>query len=181
MAIRNSRARRVPGNPLGGILRDLSHSVATLSTRRLPKPYVAPKTAGGTGSATSVAPAATPVAAPATTYATYVTTSDEGMATFAFEEEMASQPVFAVTPMSATPVSVTVSDVSQTGATFYAWEATGEPVPDVTLHVVATPTTIGHTPELPPQASPETPPKTTPEIPPQSMAPKASAPKEGTT
>ena len=121
MAIRNTASRRIPGDPLAGLLRETAR-VARRSSR-------APSVAGPPG------PQGEPGSDAATTVATLVTGPD-GTATWTFPM-MAGDACIVATAVAAGPVLVTVVQNSATAATVFAWTVTGQPAPGVTVTAVA--------------------------------------------
>lgn len=113
MATRGSAARRVPGNPLGGILRDAQRKSRAVTGPR------------GSGAAQR--------------YAGALTTGSSGSATVDFPVPFLEAPAVTATAESDTPRVVTIGSVSATAVTLVAWELDGSTAGSgVVLHVNAT-------------------------------------------
>lgn len=134
MAVRRSATRRIPGNPLAGILRQTARN-ARSTTRRtvsVPGPAGEPGLQGEPG---LPGEAATSVAA-------VLVTDKDGVAAWSFPE-MSVAPVIAATVADVVaPVLVTVATVGTAYADLMAWTLDGRPAPGITLHVLATAPTV---------------------------------------
>lgn len=124
MAVRNSAVRRIPGNPLGGVLRHTAR-MARSTTRRLPS---LPGPEGPQGAEGPPGPAATAVSQA-------LTCDETGTATW--DLPSVDGPVwFGVTPVSDVPLIAALVSQDSTRAVFRAWHCDGTPWPGATLHVV---------------------------------------------
>lgn len=165
MAQRNNPARRVPGNPLAGIIRALNQqsryaarnrrNVPTVTSQPVPElsiepgsldtdPEIPPVTEGGMllqvppEPVAASADVATGVAAAGGGQVAVAVTDATGVAKVAFEP-FESQPVVTVTATGFGPVLPVIEDVSQDGVAVVAYDVTtGARVAGVTLHVAAT-------------------------------------------
>lgn len=128
MAVRNTAARRIPGDPLAGVLRQTAR-LARRSTRSTPVAGP-PGPPGDPGPPGPAAPGLT-----ATAVATLMT-DDEGVATWAFPA-MDGAAYIVATATGDVPLVVTAQQVDATFATLYVWDMDGFPAPGVTLVAVA--------------------------------------------
>lgn len=120
MALRNTPGKRLVGNPLGGILRDLDRQTRRTTRRRAPRPVTAVEE-----------PEERPV-----TLAQAVPTDRDGRVRWVYEGRFSAPPILSALPVAAVPVTVTVEEVTAAHAVFRAW--LGEvPAPYVALHVTA--------------------------------------------
>jgi hypothetical protein len=122
MAIRNSPANRVPGNPLAGILQQTARKARSTSRRS--------SVPGPQGPAGPPASATGPHVVLAGVYRTDAT----GVASVSFPSYTEDAVVTAVA-MGPSQVSVTVADVSIYGAMLVARGLDGVAVPNAVLHV----------------------------------------------
>lgn len=121
--------RRIPGNPLAGVLRATARAARSTTRRSV----AIPGPEGPQGEPGPTGPAAPGVAAHATAV---LETDSEGVAAWTYPET-ADVPVIIATTAGFLPVLVTVAEVTETGAVLVAWTLGGERAPDVLLHVVA--------------------------------------------
>lgn len=164
MAQRNSPSRRIPGEPLAGILRTVAYQARYSNRRRAnvvtvtnsaaaaesaeaaagatvsAATLVAPATMASasqpmTESATLVAAGAGDVAQPLQNAATLMTDGD-GRATWPYEDR-GQVPHVVATVVADQPAVATVSDRTATAATVHAWDLTGQPVAGAFVSVVA--------------------------------------------
>jgi len=104
MALRGSPTRRIPGNPLGGILRDVdrrSRSTTRRAGRRPAADAAAPPSPGPRGERGPAGPPGPP--GPATTAATVATTGDDGRARWTFPAPYPAPPVLTALPVDPDP------------------------------------------------------------------------------
>lgn len=128
MAVRRSATRRIPGNPLAGILRQTARN-ARSTTRRavaVPGPQGEQGLQGDPG----------PPGDGGTAVAAILTTDADGVAAWTFPE-MPDAPVVTAVAAALAPVVITVAAVGSTYADLMAWTLDGSPAPYVTLHVIA--------------------------------------------
>lgn len=122
MALRNTPGKRLVGNPLGGILRDLDRQTRRTTRRR-----------GSTRPAAAVegqeAEQGTPLAA-------VVATDGDGRVRWEYEGRFAAPPVLSALPVSGVPIVATVEEVTAGYAVLQTWVGTAR-APYVTLHVTA--------------------------------------------
>ena len=128
MAGRNSPSRRLPGNPLGGVLRQ----TARMARRPQRQPSVTSETPEPDG---VTPPVAAPVS-PGVVAATVLVTDATGVATLFFDDQPAP-PVVTATATAATPVVVTVRQVGTASATLVAWQLDGTVAAGVAVSVTA--------------------------------------------
>ena len=127
MATRGSAVRRIPGNPLGGVLRATARA-ARSTTRRsvsIPGPQGEAGPQGECG-------------APATVVAAALTSDVLGVARWDFEP-MDTVPLLIATPVADVPVFATLREASECHAEFLVWHADGTPWTGATVHVAAFP------------------------------------------
>ncbi|MFF6801155.1 hypothetical protein [Streptomyces sp. NPDC012616] len=115
MAVRGSAARRVPGNAMGGVLRDLKRSARTQSRT--------PGRQGEQGPPGERGEAGPPGPAP---LADVVVTGSDGRATWTFPAPFVAPPVLSALAVDPKPaddrtVTVTLEQVSPQGATVRVW------------------------------------------------------------
>ena len=132
MAVRNTAARRIPGDPLAGVLRQTARMARRPSKRATPVP-------GPQGEQGEAGPAGPP-GAPAEGYvasavATLVTDAS-GVATWTFPE-MEGEPSIVATAVGVAPVIVTSRQVDATTATLHAWNLDGSPAPATAIVAAA--------------------------------------------
>ncbi len=155
MALRGGPARRMPGNPLGGMLRDLDRRTRT-TTRRASRPRSADTLAEAaieprTGPRGERGPAGPPgPPGPSTTTVTVAVTGEDGRARWEFTTPYSQPPVLAALPVDPDPdgdrsVTVTLEEVTTTYAVVRVWRTRprcGQGVanaagPGVAVHLVA--------------------------------------------
>jgi len=142
MAVRNSPMRRIPGNPVGGVLRATARA-ARSTTRRS---TMIPGPPGEAGVAGPPGPVAAPVAA-------VLTCNEVGEARWDYADQ-GGVPMIVATPVADVPLIATLKAASATRAEFRVWHCDGTPWPGATLHVAAFPAPAE---EQPPVDLPEQP------------------------
>lgn len=149
MAVRGSLTRRVPGNPMAGVLRDLQRR-SVRSTRR--------RRTGEAGQAGQVDPPIVlvnhPVPRPpaplsAGPSAAVAVTNANGMASWAFSPPFGRAPVIGAVPVTrgvlgrGEALTVTIEDVSAEAVTVRVWRINADSVlvapAGVEVHLTATP------------------------------------------
>jgi hypothetical protein len=127
MGMRGGPTRRIVGNPLGGILRDVDRRTRSTTRRR---------SAGG-----APAPQPGPEQPPAVRQrvaATVLETDDTGRALWVFPYPFARPPVLSALPSGDQPFLTVAEEVTETGAVVRVWAALGLPAgPGVSVHVRA--------------------------------------------
>ncbi|MGW5925224.1 hypothetical protein ACWF2L_03120 [Streptomyces anulatus] len=153
MAARGTAAHRNPGNPLGGILRDLNRKTRTTSSAQ------GSRRPGPQGEQGDRGPAGKPGAPGTRVLAAVVVTGEDGRAAWAFGEELPAPPVLGATAvdtgLDGTTVTVAVEEVTTTRAVVRVWRSRPllglnllPSVPagaDVEVHMTATPATVPDT------------------------------------
>lgn len=137
MAVRGSAVRRVPGNPLGGLLRDVQRQ-----SRVAQRPKPGPPDPPGPVVVHVPAPPTTAVGAGGGTAAAVVVTDADGRAVWAYPTPYPGVPVVGALPVAATaPLTVTVEEVTAARLVVRVWHpASSEPAGGgVRVHVTATP------------------------------------------
>lgn len=150
MALRGGSARRMPGNPLGGMLRDLDRRTRTTTRRTGRRPAAEDGPAApGTGPRGERGPAGPPGAS--TAVATVTMTGEDGRARWDFPEPFASPPVLAALPVDPDPgddrtVTAALETVTEGYAVVRVWRTrprrdkgvTASAGPGVAVHLTAT-------------------------------------------
>lgn len=109
MATRGNPARRVPGNPLAGVLHEIQRSSRTARRTSLSPVW------SGTAEA-----------------------DETGRASVSFTAAFTATPVISVSVLSTAPYLATVTSASATGAVIAVWNPDGTSAPGgVTVHVTA--------------------------------------------
>lgn len=131
MAVRNTPALRIPGDPLGGVLRQTAR-MARRSARR------GPTTQGPQGEPGPVGPPGPPAHATGVPVAAVaeLTTDDTGVSEWRHGVTDRALLVTA-TATGDVPVIVTVRQTDAGTATLYAWTVTGQPATGATLVATA--------------------------------------------
>lgn len=143
MALRGSAARRSPGNPLAGVLRDLDRRTRAMEHR--PKPAPVPGPQGPPG---EPGPEGLPAPFPA---AAVVVTDEDGRATWTLSPALPSPPVIGAVAVAQGqgdgPLTVTAEEVTREAVTVRVWRTRpvlglgllpAVPAPGVTVHLTAT-------------------------------------------
>ncbi|MGO4418081.1 hypothetical protein AB4Z54_04775 [Streptomyces sp. MCAF7] len=152
MALRGGPARRMPGNPLGGMLRDLDRRTRTTTRRTGRRPAEDGPTAPGTGPRGERGPTGPPGPPGAsTTAATVTTTGEDGRARWDYPEPYATPPILAALPVDPDPdddrtVTAALETVTKAYAVVRVWQTrprrgqgVAAPVgPGVAVHLTAT-------------------------------------------
>lgn len=127
MGMRGGPARRIAGNPLGGLLRDLDRRTRSTTRRRgrpVPPPVPVPQPEQ------SAPPRRRAEAA------VVVSTDDTGRVRWEFPEPLAGSPVLSALPSGDKPLLVVVEEATRTQAVVRVWAALGEPAgPGVAVHL----------------------------------------------
>ncbi|UJV42998.1 hypothetical protein [Streptomyces sp. AMCC400023] len=122
MAVRNTPGKRLVGNPLGGILRDLDRQARRTTRRRGVRPSVAVETGQDeAGSGLLIAALAT---------------DGDGRVRWHYPDRFAAPPILSALAVAAVPVVVTVEEVTAAHAVLRTWVGKA-PAPYVALHVTA--------------------------------------------
>lgn len=140
MAMRGGAARRLPGNPLGGLLRDMDRRTRTTTRRARPAGPPQPE----------AEPAAEPAPRPAERQAAVLTTGEDGRLRWTYGQPFGQPPVLTAVPVDPAPdsdlgtVVVALEAVTETYAYARAWRVgqRGKAVaagPGVTVHMTASP------------------------------------------
>jgi hypothetical protein len=135
MALRGSPMRRMVGNPLGGVLRDLDRrSRPTTRRRNGPREQETPDVLEGLrGSAGSPGPSAQAYAA------AVVVTGEDGRARWIYPAPFSGSPTLTALPGGHVP-AVPVEEVIAACAVLRVWTLSGSPAPSgVPVHATATP------------------------------------------
>ncbi|MEI5526805.1 hypothetical protein WB388_40115 [Streptomyces brasiliscabiei] len=141
MAMRGGAARRLPGNPLGGLLRDMDRRTRTTTRRARPAGAPQPEAAP---------PAAEPAPRRVERQAAVLTTGEDGRLRWTYGRPFAQPPVLTAVPVDPAPESdlgtvvVALEAVTETYAYARAWRVgqRGKTVaagPGVTVHMTASP------------------------------------------
>ncbi|QPL14060.1 hypothetical protein QEH48_gp031 [Streptomyces phage TurkishDelight] len=141
MAMRGGAARRLPGNPLGGLLRDMDRRTRTTTRRARPAGAPQPEAAP---------PAAEPAPRPVERQAAVLTTGEDGRLRWTYGRPFAQPPVLTAVPVDPAPdsdlgtVVVALEAVTETYTYARAWRVgqRGKAVaagPGVTVHMTASP------------------------------------------
>lgn len=147
MALRGGMSRRLPGNPVGSILRDLDRRTRTTTRRGRSGPQAAPR-----DTVEEPEPVKPVPSAPSNTVADVVVTGADGRARWSYPRAFAQPPVLTALPVDQAPaddsgtVLATVEALTQTYAEVRVWRihplrggAAVEPAgPDQRVHVTAT-------------------------------------------
>ncbi|MFF5668785.1 hypothetical protein ACFY8S_01390 [Streptomyces hygroscopicus] len=152
MALRGGPARRLPGNPLGSMLRDIDRRTRTASRRtgRRPAPDgPAEPREGPQGPRGPAGPPGPPT--PVTTAATVAVTGDDGRARWEFPAPYDRPPVLTALPVDPDPggdrtVTVALEDVTVAYAVVRVWrtrpvrgQGVADPAgPGASVHLTAT-------------------------------------------
>lgn len=127
MAVRNTPGKRLVGNPLGGILRDLDRQTRSTTRRRGSRPAGGveerPEEAGGGPVPVTVVTASGP----------------DGRARWNFPGRFTAAPVLSAVALTDVPVVVTVEEFGSGHAVVRTWGLDGRPAPYVGVHVWAVP------------------------------------------
>lgn len=124
MAMRGGPARRLVGNPLGGMLRDLDRQArSTTRRRRTPVPGQGDAVASLVGGVRRGV----------------VRTGEDGRARWSYGAPYAGVPVLTALPVGSRPVVCVAEEVTPTYAVVRAWSPRGEPVGGVEVHLTARP------------------------------------------
>lgn len=127
MGNRTSDRRRVPGNPLAGVLRSTAR--AARSPRRRAAPVIPPPVAE-----TPVPPQAQQPKL----MATVVRCDGDGRASWTFPTPLRTAPVVTTTAVASEPVLVTIEDLNGRGVSIFVWDPYGVTAPQGTaVHLVA--------------------------------------------
>ena len=124
MANRDSALRRLPGNPLGGVLRQTARAARSTTRRSVAVP-------GPEGPIGPEGPPATGIVA---TAVASLTSDDAGVATWIFPAET-PRAVIVATPVGPAFAVAVVAEVSATGATLVTYGAGGAVAPRQRLQV----------------------------------------------
>ncbi|WP_405893676.1 hypothetical protein OG272_15595 [Streptomyces sp. NBC_00104] len=123
MAMRGGAMRRMPGNPLGGMLRDLDRRTRTTTRSTGRRAPAGDPPAGEAGSPGERGPEGPPGRS---TTAAIVTTGDDGRARWMFPAPYALPPVLTALPVDPEPggdrtVTVALEEVTETCAVVRVW------------------------------------------------------------
>ncbi|MFE3378691.1 hypothetical protein [Streptomyces anulatus] len=158
MAARGTAAHRNPGNPLGGILRDLNRKARTSTTGSV-QGGRRPGPPGERGERGERGPAGKPGQPGTVVLAAVVTTAEDGRASWTYGPELAASPVLGALAVDSgqggTTVTVTAEEVTATHAVVRVWRSRpllglgllpSVPVgAGVEVHMTATPATVADT------------------------------------
>jgi len=128
MGMRGGPGRRIVGNPLGGLLRDVDRRTRSTTRRRTGRPpTVAPETSSA------------PPPRSLVTASTVLTTDGTGRVEWPFPVTFRTPPVLSALPAADRPYLVVVEDVTTTAAVLRLWAVLGLPAgPGLRVHVHAT-------------------------------------------
>lgn len=136
MVMRGSAARRLVGNPLGGILQE-AHRKARKPTR----------TTGRTDDTPPREPVQEPVAAQSAprpdrprplALAVVVVTDEDGRVQWTFSQPLPAPPVLTALPAGTAPVLAVLEQVTTEGAVVRVWTVKGKPAAGLAVHLTAT-------------------------------------------
>ncbi|MCM1964826.1 hypothetical protein [Streptomyces sp. G1] len=150
MAVRGTPTRRVPGNPMAGVLRDLQRSARTM--RRTRKPREAEQVDPPIVLTSHPVPKR-PAALWAGPAARVAVTNANGMASWAFSPPFDRSPVIGAVPVTrgvlgrGEALTVTIEEVSPEAVTVRVWRITADAAlvapPGVGVHLTAVPAPPG--------------------------------------
>lgn len=138
MAMRGGPSRRLVGNRLGGVLRDLDRQTRR-TTRRGRVPGPAEGQEGVQEAAAAPRPPSGPVRAPSAVSRAVVRTGEDGRARWPYREPYAVAPVLTALPVGPVPVVPVLEEVAPDHAVVRAWTLHGSPAAGVELHLTARP------------------------------------------
>lgn len=137
MAMRGGAMRRMPGNPLGGMLRDLDRRARTTTRSAGRRAPAGDPPAGEAGPQGERGPAGPPGRS---TAAAIATTGDDGRARWTFPAPYDVPPVLAALPAGQTPLVPAVEEVTAAHAVVRLWTLTGSSAgAGVHVHLMASP------------------------------------------
>lgn len=117
MGVRTSDARRIPGNPLGGVLRATSRAARNGPRKRAAEPeedFVEE-----------------PV--PVVSRAVSVPCETGGRVRWVFSSQLKTVPVVVAVAVADRPVTVTITEVTDSAVWLALWELDGTPAPEGTM------------------------------------------------
>lgn len=140
MALRGGPTRRLPGNPLAGVLRDMERQSrrTTRSTGRRPAQQAAPEAGEGRrGPRGPAGPAGQP--GPPSTAATVAVTGDDGRVRWEFPAPYPAAPVLGALPAGDVVVVPVLEEVTEAYAVVRLWSPLhGVVGAGVSVHLTAT-------------------------------------------